>query len=408
MTKHNSIVAIVLAVFFLAAIPSSFAQVSKKEKLEQRKQEILRELKELNTLLFSDKKKQKTELSAIEDLNYKLSVRKNLIKITNQQANLLTREINTNQNIISELRDELKQLKEDYAAMVVKSYKSKSEQSRVMFLMSSTNFQQAYKRLDYIKQYAKYQKQQGEEIKAKTLKLQEVNTKLLAQKKDKERLIAENRIAKKELEAEVKQHENLMKSIRKNLSKYASQIKTKQREADRIDRQIERLIREAMASSNTRAGRSASSSTFAMTPENIALSKNFTSNKGKLPWPLERGVKRMGYGTQPHPVVKTAKIQSNGIRIETNKGAKVRAVFDGTVLDIMRLKGIPPIVVIQHGNYSTVYKNVSKVFVQKGDKVTTNQEIGEVFTNNSGKTILSFSVFKDGKTQNPDYWIAKR
>ncbi|MBT8304046.1 MAG: peptidase M23, partial [Bacteroidia bacterium] len=149
MTKHNSIIAIAVAVLSLAYTPSLYSQVSKKEKLELRKQEILRELKELNTLLFSDKKKQKTELSAIEDLNYKLSVRKNLIKVTNQQANLLTREINTNQNIISELRDELKQLKEDYAAMVVKSYKSKSEQSRVMFLMSSTNFQQAYKRLEY-------------------------------------------------------------------------------------------------------------------------------------------------------------------------------------------------------------------------------------------------------------------
>ncbi len=408
MIKTNSIRTSIVLLLFLIVGTVSFAQNSKKEQLEQRRQEILREIRQINNLLYSDKKKQKSELTAIEDLNYKVSVRKNLIKVTNQQANLLTREINTNQNTISSLRDELKQLKEDYAAMVVKSYKSKSEQSRVMFLMSSTNFQQAYKRLQYIKQYAKYQKQQGEDIKAKTFKLQEVNNQLLVQKKDKEKLIAENRIAKKELENEMKQHEALMKSIKKNLSKYSSQIKTKQREASRIDRQIEKLIRDAMASSNTKAGKSSTSGSFAMTPENKALAASFTSNKGKLPWPVERGVKKMGYGTQPHPVVRTATIQSNGIRIATNKGAKARAVFNGTVLAVMRPKGIPPIVVIQHGNYSTAYKNISKAYVKKGDKVTTNQEIGEVFTNNNGQTILSFSVFKDGRTQNPEYWISKR
>jgi septal ring factor EnvC (AmiA/AmiB activator) len=199
-----------------------------------------------------------------------------------------------------------------------------------------------------------------------------------------------------------------MKSIRKNLSKFSSQIKTKQKEASKIDKQIEKLIREAMASSNTKAGKSKASGSFALTPEAKALAANFTSNKGKLPWPVEKGVKRMGYGTQPHPIVKSATIQSNGIRIATNKAAKARAVFDGEVLKVMRLKGIPPIVVIQHGNYSTVYKNISKVYVKKGDKVTTNQEIGEVFTNSNGQTILSFSVFKDGKTQNPEYWIARR
>jgi septal ring factor EnvC (AmiA/AmiB activator) len=408
MNKSIRKKASILILLLFTVAGTAFSQTSKKEKLEQRRQEILKEIRLITNLSSTEKKKQKSELTAIEDLNHKISVRKNLIKVTNQQANLLTREINTNQNIISELREELKQLKEDYAAMVVKSYKSKSEQSRVMFLMSSTNFQQAYKRMQYIKQYAKYQKEQGEEIKAKTLKLQEVNTELLSQKKDKEKLIAENRASKKEMEQELKQHEELMKSIRKNISKHASQIKSKQREVNKIDRQIERLIREAMASSNTKAGRSATASSFAMTPENRALSENFTANKGKLPWPLERGVKRMGYGTQPHPIVKTATIQSNGIRIETNKGAKARSVFDGTVLAVMRPKGIPPIVVIQHGNYSTAYKNISRVYVQKGDKVTTNQEIGEVFTNNSGKTILSFSVFKDGKTQNPDYWIARR
>ncbi len=398
----------ILGLLLLIATTFSFAQNSKKEKLEERRQELRREIQQINSLLFSDKKKQKSELSAIEDLNYKVSVRKNLIKVTNQQANLLTREINTNQNTISNLRDELKQLKEDYAVMVVKSYKSKSEQSRVMFLLSSTNFQQAYKRLQYIKQYAKYQKQQGEEIRGKTLKLQEVNTELLIQKKDKDKLIAENKLAKKKLQNELKQHESLMKSIRKNLSRYGSQIKTKQREANRIDKQIEKLIRDAMASSNKKAGKSSSSNTFALTPKGKVISENFSLNKGKLPWPVTKGVIKLRYGTQPHPVVKTAIIQSNGIRIATSKGAKVKAVFEGEVLGVYRAKNAPPYVIIRHGNFLTVYKNLKKVFVKDGDKITTGQEIAEVYTNNIGETILNFSVFKESKTQNPEYWIARK
>src|SRR5690606_32323669 len=183
--------------------------------LEAKRQEYLKEIQQINNLLFSDKKKEKSIISVVEDLNYKVSVRKNLIKITNDQANLLTREITSNQKEITRSRDQLKYLKEDYAAMVVKSYKSKSEQSRIMFLLSSDNYQQAYKRLQYIRQYQAYQKEQGEEIKQKAQKLQELNTSLLKQKADKDKLIEENRLEKKRLEDDLKEHETLMARLEK-------------------------------------------------------------------------------------------------------------------------------------------------------------------------------------------------
>jgi len=191
------------------------AQSKKQQELEAKRQEYLKEIQQINNLLFSDKKKEKSIISVVEDLNYKVSVRKNLIKITNDQANLLTREITSNQKEITSLRDQLKYLKEDYAAMVVKSYKSKSEQSRIMFLLSSDNFQQAYKRLQYIRQYQAYQKEQGEEIKQKAQKLQELNTSLLKQKADKDKLIEENRLEKKRLEDDLKEHETLMARLEK-------------------------------------------------------------------------------------------------------------------------------------------------------------------------------------------------
>jgi septal ring factor EnvC (AmiA/AmiB activator) len=384
------------------------SQSIKQLELEKRRQEILSEIKQYESMVSQGKKDERSLLSMLEDLNYKTSIRRNLISITNQQANLLTREINHNQNTISKLRDRLQLLKEEYAAMIVKSYKSKSEQSKIMFLLSSSNFQQAYKRLKYIKQYADYQKKQGEEIKAKTLELQALNKNLLKQKQAKEALIKENRIAKDKLEQERKQQELLMASIKKDLNKYTSQIKIKQKEIDKIDKQIEKIIRDAMAASNVKAGRSKESNTFALTPEDRKLAANFTANKGKLPWPVEHGLVKVRYGIQKSPIDNSVPINSNGVRIVTNKDEKVRAVFEGTVHSIMIPKNGNNVILIQHGNYFTAYKNLSKIYVKKGDKVSTKQEIGEVLTDKaSNETILQFVIFKDGKTQDPSHWINK-
>lgn len=394
---------------FLLANSLLFSQSNKQLELEERRQELRREIQQINELVSKNKSKEKSQLSLIEDLNYKISVRNNLIKVTNQQANLLTREIHVNQKKITTLRDELKVLKENYAAMIVKSHKSKNEQSRVMFLLSSSNFDQAYKRLQYMKQYADYQKEQGEMIKAKTAELQKINIDLLKQKENKQKLIAENKIAQKTLITEQKQHESLMNTIKKDLNKYALQIKSKQREANKIDKEIDKIIAAAIANSSKAAEKTTNTAGgLALTPEEKVLAANFVSNKGSLPWPVEKGLIKLRYGKQRHPIVKTATIQSNGVRIATEKSAKVRAVFNGEVSAVIVIKNGNPTVLIQHGNYYTAYKNLAKVYVKKGDKVKTKQNIGEVFTNPSnGETVLSFSVFKERNTQNPSEWIYK-
>lgn len=385
-----------------------FSQNNKQKELETRRQELRREIQKINELRLENRSKEKSQLSLIEDFNYKISVLNNLIKVTNQQANLITREINSNQRKISKLRDELKQLKADYTDMIVKSYKSKNQQSRIMFLLSSNDFKQAYKRLQYMKQYSDHQKQQGETIKAKTAELQDINTNLLRQKEDKQKLIAENKATQKALQSERKQHQFVMQSIKKNINLYTSQIKKRQREADRIDAEIDKIIKAAIAKSNKKAGKSSSSKTFALTPAGRALAKDFESNKGKLGWPVKKGIVKVRYGTQPHPINRSLTIKSNGVRIATEKNAKVRAVFNGEVFGIFRIRNSNPFVMIRHGNYITTYKNLSKVYVKEGDKVTTKQEIGEVFTNKvTGETILSFSISKESKTQNPASWIYK-
>ncbi|MBT8271945.1 MAG: peptidoglycan DD-metalloendopeptidase family protein [Flavobacteriaceae bacterium] len=395
-------------IVFLIGLMGAQSQNKKQQELEERRQELRQEINQINKLLFKGKKEQKSVLTSVEDLSYKMSVRQNLINVTNQQANLLTREINENQNAITQYRDRLKVLKEEYAKMIVRSYKSRSDQSKVMFLLSSTGFQQAFKRLQYIRQYAKYQKKQKDEIQLQTEKLQELNGLLLVQKEDKQKLIGDNRKAKDDLEKELTEQQVLIASIKRNLTNYNSQIRKKQREAERLDREIEKIIREAMASSNRKAGRSASSNTFALTPEDKVLAANFTSNKGKLPWPVQEGIVKMGYGTHPSPIDRSVKINSNGVRIATKRGEKVRAVFEGEVNAVIVPRNGNLTVMIKHGNYFTVYKNLSKIYVKKGDKVSTKEVIGEVLTNKaSGETILSFLVLKELKTQNPAHWIYK-
>jgi len=392
----------------LALVCSSFVQAQSKKQveLEAKREKYLREIRQINILLSQGKQEQKSIVSTVDDLHYKISVRQNLIKITNQQANLLTREINNNQKNITLLRNNLKILKQEYAAMVVKSYKNRSEESKVMFLLSSSNFQQAYKRLEYIKQYANYQKKQGEEIKVQTINLQELNGSLLVQKKDKQQLVEANRLAKNELDKELIQLELLMTSIKKDLKKYANQIRTRQKATDKIDREIQKIISDAIAKSNTKAGKSSASGTFALTSEGRTLAANFASNKGNLPWPVEHGDLLVRFGTRGSPIDKNIPIKSNGVRIETNEGEKVRTVFEGTVLQIMTPKNGNNAIFIKHGNYLTVYKNLSKILVKTGDRVKSKQVIGEVLTNKAfGGTILKFYIFKESRPQNPSLWI---
>ena len=384
------------------------AQSQRQLQLEEQRRELQKEIRQITLLLFAGKKEQKSAVTAVEDLNYKISVRKNLIRITNQQANLLVREINRNQEEISKKRDKLKLLKDDYAAMIVKSYKNRSRENKLLFLLSSSNFQQAYRRLQYIKQYADYQKAQAALIKEETKQLQLLNKTLLVQKKEKQKLVEENKAAKSILDKERSAQQALIASIQQNLSKFSKQIKTKQKQSESLDRQIRKLIQEAIAASNKMAGKPTKLAIFSLTPEQKILAANFTANKGKLPWPVQSGIVKLRFGTNPSPIDPSIKIKSNGVRIATNKGEPVRAVFEGTVQGIMTPKNGNNTIMIRHGNYITVYKNLSKFYVNKGDKVTTKQTIGEVITNKaSGESILSFGIYKDSAVQNPSLWIYK-
>ena len=383
----------------------SQSTTKRQQELEAQRIRLKNEIKQINELLFSSKKTRKNVVTEVEDLQVKLSVREELIKVTNAQVNLLTRKINLNERNISDQRKELEVLKEDYAKMIQNSYASKSLQNRLMFLFSSENFLQAYKRIQYLKQYTQFRRKQGLAIAEKTQLLQELNKALIEEKSKKLVLVEENKAVQEQLKEERNVQENLIKSLRRKERSLAAQISKKEKEARAIDREINRLIRAAIAASNKAAGKTGKK-TFELTPEAKLIAANFEANRGRLPWPLDKGVVTQGFGRQRHPVVKTTTIQSNGVTIATAPSTEVRAVFEGEVMSVVTFKGSNPSVLIRHGNYITVYKNLGKLYVKKGDKVKAKEAIGEVFTNQqTGKTEIQFSIFNNIKVLNPKGWI---
>lgn len=403
---------LLLLVLFFGNFSAVAQPGNKQQQLEKQRERILNDIKKINTLLFKTRGVKKTILSEVEDINQRIKAQENLIRVTNQQANLLTRNINENLTQISLLRNELQSLKEDYAAMVVKSYKSKSQQSRVLFLLSSNDFLQAYKRIQYMKQYANYRKKQGESIKTKTLLLQQLNKDLIAQRKEKDLLITQNIAAKAELKKERESQQTLITSLKKEETTFTKQIRSKQQKANKINGQIKKLIREAIAAANKKAREekakttTASATTFALTPEAAAIAKDFKNNKGKLIWPVKQGLVINKYGTRQHPQFPNVTQTFHGVEIATNANALARTVFNGKILQIQQLKNANKAVMIQHGDYITIYYNLATISVKKGDRVSTKDPIGKVFTHPVTKeTVIKFMVYKNDTEMNPADWI---
>jgi len=382
----------------------SIAQTQKIKDLENERKVLKNEILEINSLLINNSKKKKNAFNDLESLAYKINRTETLIKLTNDQINLLNFEVEKNEDKIDKLNVEIIAAKKDYSDMIFNSYKSRLKENRLMFLLSAENFLQAFKRSQYFEQFSKNRKEMALSIQTKVGTVKKTIDTLKTKISKKDSLINFNLSEKKILSNEKKEQDNLIRSLRKRESVYKKQINDKQRQASLLDKEIDRLIKEAIKESN----KNSSLSTFSLTPEAKALAESFSKNKGKLPWPVERGVIIQKFGLQSHPVVKTTKIKSNGIVIATTKNANIRSVFNGKVLSILKFKGSNLTVLIQHGNYISVYKNLSKVYVNKGQNVESFDIIGEVFSSNSeSKTTLQFSIFNNTTALDPYLWIAK-
>ena len=386
---------------------SGYVSAQTQSQLEAQRRSVEKEIQQINQILKATNKEESSLLDQVNYLEEQVRVTEKLIKINNQEANLLTAKINQNTNKINALREELKLIKSEYAKMIIKAYENRSEQNRIMFLFSSESFQQAYKRMQYMQQHAEYREKQGRLINEKTADLEKLNEELFQQKKNKEAVLAQNRIVKNELINDKKEQEALIAEIRQDEKKYIKEIKQKQKEIARIEKEIDRLIKEAIAAENKKRG-STSSSVYKLTPAGQALAKNFEQNKGKLPWPVERGLLTMRFGVNKSHIVNTLEVISNGIRIETEEGAEAQSIFEGEVSKIFLVRGANPIVFVRHGNYLCVYKNLVNLSVKPNQKVKAGEILGKVGKDPStGKNVLTFMLTKNETKLNPADWIAK-
>ena len=389
-------------ILLLIVLISSSVSSQTKQDLENQKKQIQKDIKKIELKLKTNSKQKKLIVSNAEDINYKIKLQQNLINNINSQLNLILREIDRNENRLSDLKQRELILKDELSKMLLSAYKKKSNLNKLMFVFSSTSFQQAYKRIQYFKQYANFQSKTLSKIKINSDDIKNVIIVLDSQKINKKLLIDENEEIKRDLSIEYTGLNNLIAEVNKNQKRYSAEIKQKQKLTREIDKKIQRLIEEALAKAKKKDGR------FELTEEAKLISKNFNANKGKLPSPVIRGSVVLGFGKQPHPIVKTTTIQSNGVRIRTSSDVEARTIFNGVVYSIIKSKNNTHTILIQHGNFFTVYKNLSDIYVKKGDKLKTKDSIGKIATDPlNGQTILSFSIFNNGVPQNPRFWIYK-
>lgn len=389
-------------ILLLIVLISTSLSSQTKQDLENQKKRIQDDIKKIELKLATNSKQKKLIVSNAEDTNYKIKLQQNLINNINSQLNLILKEIDRNENRLSDLKQRELTLKDELSKMLLSAYKKKSNLNKLMFVFSSTSFKQAYKRIQYFKQYANFQNKTLSKIKINSNDIKNVIVVLDSQKANKKLLIDENEETKRDLNIEYTRLNNLIAEVNRNQKKYSAEIKQKQKLTREIDKKIQRLIEEALAKAKKKDGR------FELTEEAKLISKIFNDNKGKLPSPVIRGSVVLGFGKQPHPIVKTTTIQSNGVRIRTSSDVEARTIFNGEVYSIIKSKNNTHTILIQHGNFFTVYKNLSDIYVKKGDKLKTKDSIGKIATDPlNGQTILSFSIFNNGVPQNPRFWIYK-
>jgi septal ring factor EnvC (AmiA/AmiB activator) len=431
---------IILVLLLLALVNPVYCQKTKGKSKKQLQSEITSLQKEISTanqLLKKTKKDKEMTLNEVNLLDKKIKQREQLIKAYNEQIAVLDEEINAGQSNIKTLNADLGKLRKEYAKMLTFANKNRSHYDKLGFVFASQNFNQAFRRLRYIREFSDARKVKMDQIASTERR---ISGEVEASQQAREEQAALLKDEKEQQEALKKEKEELNSQVAKLKKKEGNlqqDIKNKQQQTQKLQKAIDDIIAEEIRKANAEAerkrkeeakkkaaankdkGKSATTSApatpapskekgMALTPSEQTLSSNFVNNKGKLPWPVERGVVSSSYGKHASVVSSKVTVTNNGIDIATTEGAKARAVFDGEVASVAKLVGSNTVVIIRHGEYFTVYSNLENVTVKRGDKVKTKQNIGTVHTNkNENKTEIHFELLKEQSRQNPANWLSK-
>ncbi len=395
----------VVVFFILLSVNQSFAQ--SKSKLEKRRKQTQKEIRYVNNLLKENANNKKVSYNQLLITEKKIKLQQKLIEEILQQQKNLKKKIKKNTVTIENLEIELQKIKEEYAKILNFTYEHRNNNDLIMFIFSAKSFNQAYKRLQYIQQYSAYRKQQVAKIKSTQQTLNEKLKEFEEQNQEFDRLIADYNQENLSFISEKQKQANIIQRLKKQERKLKQQLRKHQKEKLKIQKAIARLIR-LEAEKAQRANKKKVYDIY--TPEQKLISKEFGKNKGRLPWPVKKGIITYKYGVHNHPVLKGVKEKKNGVGISTNKGALARSIFAGRVTNILPLTSKTFAVMIKHGAYITVYVNISEVLVSVGQNVKAKEDIGVIYTQPNGKnstTTLELQIWKGNQLMNPIKWIAK-
>ena len=389
-----------------------------KESLQKEINSLQKEIETANKLLKETSKNKEVTLNQVSLMDKRIKDRQKLINACNEQIKVLDRSINQGERNIRNMNAELTKLRGEYSKMVQFAYRNRSHYDQLEFLFASEDFNQATRRLRYIQQFADARKTKIDQISATQKK---VSNEVEANRKAREEqaaLLAEQKAQQEALVKEKAELDAQVKQLKKNEASIQQSIKDKQAQAKKFQKQIDDIIAEEIRKANERAAAEAKkanksksntkSDKMALTPQEKALSTVFSSNKGKLPWPVERGVVSSSFGKHASAISDKVLVTNNGVDIATTENAKARCVFDGVVVSVVKPSASNIGVIIRHGDYFTVYSQMDEVYVNRGDKVKTKQDIGRVHTDRSeSKTELHFELRQGTQTLNPTQWLAK-
>ncbi|TVR39741.1 MAG: hypothetical protein EA394_09270 [Bacteroidia bacterium] len=382
-----------------------------RDELERTKESLEREIRITNQLLQETQRTAETNMGQLVMLNSQISRREQLLGTIQNEIRLINRRISTLNNSIVELESDLEELKESYARLIRQAQRNRDAYQRMMFVFSSENFNQAYLRLRHMQQYSRHRRMQAEQILKKQEEIDKQINELKEERDAQQLLLTRQRDEVRNLAREKATQEQTVSRLKTKEQQLMQQLRRQEREARQLQEEIQRIIAEERRRAQERAEAEGRVTTdmFALTPEEQLLSDNFAGNRGNLPWPLERGVITGHFGEQPHPVLPGIKISNDGIYISTSQGAEARSIFDGRVSRVFSVPGGLYAVIIRHGEYLSVYINLSEVFVTNGQQVNTRDPIGIVGTNpRETNASLHLQIWQENNKLNPATWIARQ
>ena len=380
----------------IVLLPLSLYGADNVKDLQKKQKKLQQEIEQTNKMLKQTKRDESATLNKLQLIGQNIKNQKKLINTLDNEITALNREMNHLTKTRDSLQNVLEAHKTDYARLVRQSHYARMQQSPLLFLLSSDSFQQLARRARYLQEFAHFRQEQVRRIENTQREIDTQNELLQANKQNKQTVLSSKKREQENLKRDERKQQTMLTKLKSKEKDLNKQLKQQQKKVNELNKKIDNLVKKQASSTTT------------LTKEQKLIAGGFEANKGRLPWPVEKGIISGHFGKQQHPVYSQVTMDNKGIYLQTTAGSKARAVYKGEVTSCFMIANTYA-VIIQHGNYRTVYSNLSKLNVKQGDKVDTKQAIGTIFTDaeQDQKTELYFQIYKDRDILNPELWIAQ-